>query len=41
MVRVLEEALHSLGRYQWEILILPAAAPMMAVAVRALNLKEL
>ena len=41
MVKFLEEALNSLGEYRWEMLILPAAVLMMAIAVRALNLKEL
>ncbi len=41
MVRFLEEALNGLDEYRWEMLILPAAVLMMAIAVRALNLKEL
>jgi uncharacterized membrane protein YqhA len=41
MVKFLEEALHNLGSYRWEMLILPAAVLMMAIAVRVLRLKEL
>jgi hypothetical protein len=41
MVKFLEQALHSIGSYQWEMLILPADALMMAVAVKVLGLREL
>ena len=40
MVKFLEEALRSIGGYQWEMLILPVGVIMLAVALRVLKLKD-
>lgn len=40
IVKFLEEALHSEGGYQWNVLVLPAGVLLIAIAVRILQLKD-
>jgi hypothetical protein len=40
MVKFLEEALHSRGGYQWDIVILPLGVLLIAIAVRVLRFRD-
>jgi len=40
MVKFLEEALHSRGGYQWDIVILPVGVLLIAIAVRVLRFRD-